>query len=352
MGLIFTHVSPESVSLGLPFWIDIAAVLVGSSFGALTASERKLDLLGALGLGFLCGLGGGLIRDMTMQVGNVYMLRSPEAIGASLIASAVVFFFSGLFKSRRIEKVTALFDMLSVALFAASGTDKAVVYELAFLPAVFMGLMTGVGGGMLRDTFLGDVPQIFRPGNLYALCALGGSVVYWVLVYAGVVKMVACAACVFVVLFLRWASLKYDIVTPHDVDFSPHVIRYLRRSRRKGARSAGPAPAQTHQEAQAAGHRKAEAYRDRLKTEILEQLKTEMAAEQELRESSQATGSAESVFTPPEERDRLERLASVAADVAASGVPEPEVPGSPNRPGMSQTLSEGERERDPRSSKQ
>lgn len=296
MGSIFTQVSPESVSLALPMWIDIAAVLVGSSFGALTAAERKLDLLGALGLGFLCGLGGGLIRDMIMQVGNVYMLRNPMAILASLVASAFVFFFSGLFRSRRIDKVTATFDMLSVALFAASGTDKAIVYGLAFLPAVFMGLMTGVGGGMLRDTFLGDVPQIFRPGNLYALCALGGSCVYWLMVYAGFVKWLACFACVVVVLGLRWVSIKYNIVTPSDVDFSPKLVSYLRQKGVIGSRKERPMP--RPQDVSLPDNRRAKAYRAAFKNEIVQEVKEQLAAEQAAKESSQATGSAEAVFTP------------------------------------------------------
>ncbi|MDJ1122770.1 TRIC cation channel family protein [Olsenella sp. YH-ols2217] len=300
MGLIFTQMNPESVSLALPVWIDIAAVLVGSSFGALTAAERKLDLLGALGLGFLCGLGGGLIRDIIMQVGNVYMLRNPSAIAASLVASAFVFFFSGIFRSRRLDKITAASDMLSVALFAASGTDKAIVYGLAFLPAVFMGLMTGVGGGMLRDTFLGDVPQIFRPGNLYALCALGGSCVYWLLVYAGIAKWAACLACVIVVLGLRWASIEFNIVTPADVDFTPKLVHYLQEKGIIGSRK--PRPVLNPRDVTLQDNRRIKAYRAAFKNEIVQEVKEQLEAERLEKESSQATGSAEAVFTPESER--------------------------------------------------
>ncbi|MDU5892849.1 MAG: TRIC cation channel family protein, partial [Atopobium minutum] len=58
--------------LQIPIWLDLSAVIVGALAGVWAAQERKLDLVGYIGLSFLCGLGGGLVRDMAMQVGSVY----------------------------------------------------------------------------------------------------------------------------------------------------------------------------------------------------------------------------------------------------------------------------------------
>ena len=68
------------IAMSLPAWLDLASVAVGGISGALVAKERKLDPIGFIGLSMLCGLGGGLVRDMSMQVGSVYMLdnRSEE----------------------------------------------------------------------------------------------------------------------------------------------------------------------------------------------------------------------------------------------------------------------------------
>lgn len=230
----FTTLDPQAAFLAMPQWIDITACVVGALFGALTASERKLDLLGAIGLGIVCGLGGGLIRDTIMQVGSVYMIDSPYAIPAVLVASTVVFFFGALVK--RLDRLTAFLDIVAVGLFAASGTDKAVVYDLGFVSCLLMGTMTGVGGGMLRDIFLGDVPQIFRRGNLYGLCAVAAAAAYYGLVFCGVVKPVAAFVAVVVAVGLRWASIRYNILSPADIDLSPKVLGPLRRARARAWR--------------------------------------------------------------------------------------------------------------------
>jgi uncharacterized membrane protein YeiH len=225
MTSLFTTLSPQASTLATPEWLDLSAVMVGALFGALTAVDRKLDLIGAIGLGILVGLGGGLIRDTIMQVGNVYMVRSTLAVPCAIIAACVVFFFSSLFS--RMTSLTSWIDIISVGLFAASGTDKPITYSMTFVTCILLGTITGVGGGMLRDIFLGDVPQIFRRGNLYALCAVAGSITYYVLVYAGVVKVVAAFACVFITCLLRWASLRFNILSPANIDLTPELLKPL-----------------------------------------------------------------------------------------------------------------------------
>ena len=91
---IFTSYSPELAAVSLPTWVDLASVIVGSASGILVARSRHLDAVGFVGLALLCGLGGGLIRDVMMQVGSVYMLDSSFAIPASapMNTPAMVFF--------------------------------------------------------------------------------------------------------------------------------------------------------------------------------------------------------------------------------------------------------------------
>lgn len=234
MESFFTSLSPQLALFPVPEAVDMAAVVVGAAFGGLTASERQLDIFGAIGLGLLCGLGGGLIRDMIMQRGTVFMLQSTWAIPVAAVAGLVTFCFGGLFKSvAALAAAAAAMDILSVGIYTVTGTDKAVVYGLAFPAALLMGVLTGVGGGMLRDIFLGDVPHIFRPSNLYAGCALATAAAYYVLVYIGLVKGVAIVVCVALCCLLRWASLRYNIVTPSQVDLSPRVMGYTRRLRHR-----------------------------------------------------------------------------------------------------------------------
>ena len=229
---LFTTYSPELMAVSLPTWIDLASVVVGSAGGVMVARSRHLDAVGFVGLALLCGLGGGLIRDIMMQVGSVYMLDSPFAIPASVATGLVAFLFPQPLD--RAGSLMEWLDITAVALFALVGTDKALVH--GFLPAscMLMGIMTGVGGGMLRDVFLGEVPRIFQKSNLYAVCALAGGVVYYVaVVCCSVNKLWGSILCLAVTIGLRRWSLHFNVQTPADVDLGPHVAAPMKRAARR-----------------------------------------------------------------------------------------------------------------------
>lgn len=233
MGLeFFSSYGPEASSVGVPAWLDLTAVVVGSLSGIIVARDRKLDLVGFIGLSLLCGLGGGLIRDTMMQKGSVYMLSSPYAIPACVVAA--VFFFLFPRPLDLFPNLMEWVDIISVGLFAVIGTDKALVYYMLPVSALLMGTITGIGGGMLRDVFLGDVPRIFRHSNLYATCAFAGSVAYWLSCYVFLLLKPwgALIAVVVTVALRRW-SLHYDVKIPVGVDLTPKVTEPVRKVTRK-----------------------------------------------------------------------------------------------------------------------
>lgn len=211
----------------IPVWLDLTAVMVGSLTGVLVAKERDLDLVGYLALSVLGGLGGGLVRDTIMQVGDVYMLRSTLAIPAAVLTGIIGFLFSG--SLHRFPRLLAWTDIISVGLFVVAGTDKALVYGLTPWACALMGTITGVGGGMMRDIALGDTPRIFLRSNLYALCALGGSFAYWIMAsMAHVNQPWATILGVLVVVGLRMWSLRFNVLSPAGVDLSPTVGKVAR----------------------------------------------------------------------------------------------------------------------------
>ena len=230
MFTVFAQTSTHT-AVSLPAWLDLASVAVGGISGALVAKERDLDPIGFVGLSMLCGLGGGLIRDMAMQVGSVYMLDNPYAIPATAAIGLAVFFFARMFE--KVPNLLEWVDIISVGLFALGGTDKAIVHGLLPVSAILMGTLTGVGGGMLRDVFLGDVPRIFKPSNYYAVCALAGSTTYYALVkWIGIDKYIAAAALMAVTVGLRRWSLSHDATTPSSHDLTPAIKRAMGRHRK------------------------------------------------------------------------------------------------------------------------
>ena len=198
----------------------------------MVARARHLDAVGFIGLALLCGLGGGLIRDVMMQVDSVYMLDSPFAIPASVATGLIAFLFPQPLD--RAGSLLEWLDIMAVALFALVGTDKAIVYGFYPASCVLMGIMTGVGGGMLRDVFLGEVPRIFQKSNLYALCALAGGVAYYLAVVClSINKLWGSVICVAVTIGLRRWSLRFNVQTPADVDLGPRVAAPVKRAARR-----------------------------------------------------------------------------------------------------------------------
>ena len=118
-----------------------------------------------------------------------------------------------------------MLDIFAVGLYAATGADKALVYGFDPIICITMGFFTGVGGGMLRDVFLGQVPYIFQRSNLYAVAAIAGAGVYVLFAAAGISHVVGVVACVGVTMGLRWLSLRYNILSPTELDLTrmmPH----------------------------------------------------------------------------------------------------------------------------------
>lgn len=223
----FFSATSIDASAAIPAWLDLSAVVVGSLTGVLVAKERDLDLVGYLVLSLLGGLGGGLVRDVVMQVGDVYMLRSPLAIPVSAATGAMGFLFSGML--HRFPRLLTWTDIISVGLFVAAGTGKAMVYGLSPWACFLMGSVTGVGGGMLRDITLGETPKIFRRSNLYAICALLGSIAYYLLISVVHVSRVwTVVISVALVVLSRMWSLRYNVLSPAGVDLTPSVSKAAR----------------------------------------------------------------------------------------------------------------------------
>lgn len=221
---VTSHASDAMVAI--PFWLEMFAVVAASISGVLVARAHKLDLVGAVALAVVCGLGGGLLRDMTLQVGNVYILNQPMALPLSIATAAIIYIFPAIVDKP--EKLIPLLDIISVGIYAATGADKALVYGFAPVVCVMMGFFTAVGGGMLRDGFMGVVPGIFQRTNFYAIAAIAGSASYVCLVMSGIVSNItALIVCVAVTMGLRWLSLRFDIKSPTEED----IARFLHRKK-------------------------------------------------------------------------------------------------------------------------
>lgn len=152
--------------------LDLLGIFVFAVSGGLIAVRKELDLFGVLVLAGATGLGGGFIRDILIDATPPAALADWRYLLVPVGAGLMSFRFHPALG--RIERVVGVFDAFGLALFCVTGALKAVEYGLGPLPAALMGMVTGIGGGMVRDLLAGRVPQIFR-GELYATPALAGA---------------------------------------------------------------------------------------------------------------------------------------------------------------------------------
>jgi uncharacterized membrane protein YeiH len=201
----------------IPLWADLIAVGLGGIQGALFASgfrgQRRLDLLGVAIIGIVMGMGGGLIRDLLLNVtpvtlqSNWYLLT---ATGAALIGMLL----AGVFQ--RLNAVIVGLDALVIGLFGAFGTSKALALGFPLVPAVFVGVCSAVGGGILRDMIMGLPVAIMHVGSLYAVAAGAGCLVLAATAAFGVDLIVAAAIGIVVTTVIRLLAVMFDISLPEQ----------------------------------------------------------------------------------------------------------------------------------------
>ena len=195
-----------------PSLLDHFAVAVSALSGVLAARAKRLDLFGALVLALVTALGGGSLRDMLAGDGAVAWLRMP-ALFNTVCVTAIVAFFG----CRWWEAPTGIFqiaDALALCSFAVAGTQKGLSLGFAPVVSITLGVITGVAGGIIRDTLTANVPLVFRKDtNFYATAALFGGLVFCLL-HGKLGDGPATWIAVLSAILLRLGSIRYRISLP------------------------------------------------------------------------------------------------------------------------------------------
>ena len=211
----------------LPVWIDLAAVGVGAFAGALFAIfNKRFDLIGVIAIAILTGLGGGLIRDLLLASGRPSGMQDKYIITA-LVAVALALFLGRWYLALRSlgERTMAILDSLAMGFFAVAGTYKALLFNASILVAVLLGVITAVGGGILRDIVARRTPAIFTGGPLYATATALGSLLFAILDRINLNRDLAVALTVSTIFTIHMLSIRFRLhLKPalDSLDFDDH----------------------------------------------------------------------------------------------------------------------------------
>ncbi|MCW2583722.1 MAG: hypothetical protein JWQ53_2512, partial [Klenkia sp.] len=223
-------------ALRVPAAVDLAAIVIGALTGGLLAAREGFAVSGVLLLAVSGGLGGGLIRDVLLGV-PVVALTNPAYLPTVAITATVTFFFSGW-----LSRATALLvglDALTLGFFTLIGAQKAQLAGLPSASVVFIGVVTAVGGTVIRDVLLAQRADIVQPGPYNAVAALIGASVLTVL--AGPLDVPPLPVAVLVIALvtgLRILSVWRGWAAPVAIDLPLRARSRLARVRRPATRPA------------------------------------------------------------------------------------------------------------------
>jgi uncharacterized membrane protein YeiH len=153
---------------------DLAGTFVFALSGATAGVKHRLDLFGVLVLSFAAGNSGGIARDVMIGAVPPAAISDWPYVAISILAGLVTFYRYGLIN--RISSPVLVFDAAGLALFAVSGAGKALAFHAGPVAATLLGMLTGIGGGMVRDVLVREIPTVLRT-ELYAVAALLGAAV-------------------------------------------------------------------------------------------------------------------------------------------------------------------------------
>ena len=153
--------------------IDLTGVFCGGCLGGTVARRHKFDFVGFLILGISTALGGGVLRDIMLNLTPIALTN-----GSYLIAAVCGVFISMVLRidDRKFWiNLFSVIDALTVGSWAATGASKTLAAGLGVGPALLLGVVTAIGGGIIRDVLVGRTPEVFGGNTLYATPALAGA---------------------------------------------------------------------------------------------------------------------------------------------------------------------------------
>lgn len=191
--------------------LDIAGTFAFAVSGASAGVKRELDLFGVLLLAFAAATAGGIARDVLIGATPPAALSDWRYLITALVAGAITFRWHALVD--RFRNPVQLFDAVGLSLFAVAGAQKALAFGLSPTMAALLGMLTGIGGGIVRDVLLAGIPWVLR-SELYAVAALVGAAVVVsgdaLQLNAAVAALLGAASC----FALRIAAIRFRIGPP------------------------------------------------------------------------------------------------------------------------------------------
>ncbi len=195
--------------------VEAAAVVASAIAGMIIASNKRMDLVGTFALACVNAFGGGTLRDLLLDNRPFYWMANWWFLVAILVIAVPFVYSVRVFElATEVHRRSVRMDALGLALFTVTGAGIALAHDAPLVVAVLMGVIAGTTGGVLRDIVVNEIPDLFRPGGLYATASLAGALVFVACLHQDFEYGTAAIAGAIMVLALRVLSVRLGVAMP------------------------------------------------------------------------------------------------------------------------------------------
>lgn len=188
--------------------LDLFGTMAFAVTGAFKAIEHKSDIVGIIILATITGVAGGTIRDIVIGRFPPNSISDPYYVLITLVTAVVIFFLYS--KLKKHWNLFLKFDAIGLGVFTIiGGTFAFNVFGLNFLAIVLAGMLTAIGGGILRDVFVNEIPLVFVK-ELYASASFVGAVSFYFMLFAGLDLYVATLVGIIITTAMRLIAMRYN----------------------------------------------------------------------------------------------------------------------------------------------
>lgn len=201
--------------------IELIGIVAFAISGAIVGIKKGFDIFGIIVLGVITAVGGGALRDVILGILPPTMFRNSIYVFVAFLTSFIAFWAGTVatvkFKKNKqfFKDMVNFFDAIGLGVFAVTGTNTAIVNgfaDNAFL-AIFVGVITGIGGGMLRDIMAGKVPFVLYK-DIYASAAIVGAVIYYYMYTFKLNPILAVTSAILITILIRLLATFYHLSLP------------------------------------------------------------------------------------------------------------------------------------------
>lgn len=210
------------MTFGIEIFItEIIGIIAFAISGAIVGIKKRFDIFGIIVLGVITAVGGGALRDITLGIIPPTMFKNPIYVVVAFMTACVTFCAAAIVKANFNEnkqffvEIVNFFDAIGLGVFAVTGTNTAIVHGFehnAFL-AIFVGVITGIGGGMVRDVLAGKVPFVLFK-DIYASAAIVGAGIYYFMYTNHCNPILSVVTAIVITILIRMLASYYHLGLP------------------------------------------------------------------------------------------------------------------------------------------